>query len=199
MTILTDIELKEKILLVLKEFLRENYGTNLKKKKIFLKDTQSCIPKMQYDGEKIEVFDKFNNYICFFHQNPFLQYVIIKKDVKGKNLNVLTIMEREHIVFDGMRLSAPIPIDPKKLIENYCYAKLNRETYLPEDINILRHYIWNSIDFILNNIDRYHHRQNLEDRHLLEMIFQEIVNKEEESIFFLRNMLLNQDLMIEIY
>lgn len=194
--LLTDDELYERVSLVLKDFVKEE---KLKEKIIILKDVLSCIPPMENRDEEINVFEHKNKYLCFIHQNPFIQYLRIKQKVIRKKRNAILVIKREHPVFDGLIRSNPIPINPKKLLDNYCYVKTNRNPFLSDDINILRYLIWNSIDFIVDNIDRYQKKNNLEDRHILEMVFQEIINKEEESEYFLRHLLLNKNFIIEIF
>lgn len=198
---LTEDQIKKKIILLLTEYLKENYSMICPKKYIYVKDVNSCIPQFKYNSEEIKIFDNISNYRYFFHEMPIIQYVIIKKEVCGKNKNVLIVMNRETpLITDCFIITRPIiSINPKKLIDNYCKIILAEDPNISIEINDIGFLMWDSLDFIVNNIERYKHKEKLEDKHLIEIIFNEIIKEKEEAIYILKKILLNQDLFLDIY
>ena len=191
-------ELYRKIVNVLILFLRRKKKEMGEEKYIFLKDLLHCIPNLEFI-ENFKIYEKFPEFFFLLHQNPFIQYIFIKKKVYGKANNVVIVMDREHAILDCFNLSRPININPKKLVDEYSKAKINREPFISNDINLLQHLFWDSIDFILDNIDRYQKKQDLENRYLIEIIFNEIIDKEVEQVHFLRNLLFKGETIKEIY
>ena len=198
---LTEDQIKKKIILLLTEYLKENYSMIYPKKYIYLKDVSSCIPQFSYNSEEIKIFNDIPNYRYFFHEMPIVQYVIIKKEVYGKNNNVLIVMNREtSLISDCFIITRPIiSINPKKLIDNYCKIELSEDPNISIEINDINFLMWDSLEFIIKNIERYKNKEKLEDKHLIEIVFNEIIEEKEEAIYILKKILLNRDLFLDIY
>lgn len=198
---LTEDQIKKKIILLLTEYLKENYSMIYPKKYIYLKDVNSCIPQFSYNSEEIKIFNNIPNYRYFFHEMPIIQYVIIKKEIYGKNKNVLIVMNRETpLISDCFIITRPIiSINPKKLIDNHCKIELSENPNISIEINDINFLMWESLDFIIKNIERYKNKEKLEDKHLVEIIFNEIIEEKKEAIYILKKILLNRDLFLNIY
>ena len=169
--ILTEEQIKNKIISVCTEYLKERESTISPKKYIYLLDNKSCIPHFRYNNEEISIFNDTQKYRYFFHENLMVQYTVIKKEISKQKKNALIVMDRKDLLLTESLSASIHRIEPKKLIDNCCKLELFEFTNLSSDINDISFLMWESIDFIVENIMRYKDRDKLEDKHLIEIVF----------------------------
>ena len=188
--------LGKKAIQVLVNYLKDKYPDISPKKNIVIIDNTYCIPNNSEYQSKIDIFDNVFKYLVFIHENPIKQYIKIKERVYGKELNALIITDKRKLLTRSFYTSE-FKIYPKDLIDYYFESKKNINISIQDDINDLSYLIWDSIDFLQENLDRY--KNKLTDKHVIEILFKEVMKNEKVSIYLLNKILFNPKLIIEIY
>ncbi len=188
---------EKKIFPVLKDYLNGIYSNEFPKNKyIVLIDNFHCIPNVEIVHNII--FEGFFHYCILIHKNPIRRYVYIKENICHQEVNALIITDKEKkSLLKRSFFINEIRITPKILLDSYFKKKNFTEINFSEEINILGIHLWNSIDFIEKNIERY--TQKLINSHFLEIIFQKIIIAKQEIKFFLEQLILNPKLIISLY
>ena len=188
---------EKKIYPILKDYLNGIYINEFPKNKyIVLIDNFHCIPKVKIVHNII--FEGYFHYCILIHKNPIRRYVYIKENICRKEVNALIITDKEKkSLLNRSFFINQIRITPQILLDSY-FKKLNfTEINFSEEINIIGIYIWNSIDFIEKNIERY--SKKLKNSYFLEIIFQKIIVTRQEIKFFLKQLIYNPKLIISLY
>ena len=181
---------------ILISYLREKFNDISTKKFIILIDNNYCIPRTEESTKEFTIFDDINNYLVFIHENPIRQYILIKEKLYRKEKNCLIITNRKKELLKSFYCSE-IKINPKSLLEYYFEKKLGKKITLPTNLNDISFLIWNSLDFIERNIERY--QAELENKNYIEILFRELLIDGDESLYLLKKIFLNSELFFEIY
>lgn len=189
--------LKErKIIGVLASYIYENYKEIPLKKYLYINDFLSCIPKKESNNEFIKIFDDTPEYIYFLHENPIKIYIKIKNEIAGKRKNVLIVKRGNNLLLRSFNPQI-IRISPRRIVEHYCKKNSNLFS-IDQQINYLKYFIWDSLDFLKENYEFYRSLKKLNPKYLIEITFQEHIKENNEIISLLKIILLNEEKFIDI-
>ncbi|MFW9972266.1 MAG: hypothetical protein ACFFDF_18925, partial [Candidatus Odinarchaeota archaeon] len=189
--------LKERnIIGILVSYIYENYREIPLKKYLYINDFLSCIPKKESDNLSIKIFDDTQKYIYFLHENPIKVFLKIKNEIVGKRKNVLIVIRGINLL---LKIFNPqiIRINPRRIVEHYCKTDSDLFT-IDQQINYLRYFIWDSLDFLKENFEFYRSLDRLNPKHLIEITFQDRIKENNEIISLLKIILLNEEKFITI-
>jgi len=187
--------IKETIIPILQEFIKSKFIDNNFKKYIVLVDNYYCIPKLPDNDQYIEIFRNNYDYTPLFHYNPIERYIKIKQEIYRKPQNTLIITDKIKLLKSYTYQSDKI--SPKKVLDFYFLKRFNITVNFSEEINEFSFLIWHSLNFIEKHYKRF--EKKIENNGFIEILFRELIEVDEEPVFFLKKMLFNSNLLFTIF